>query len=48
MKIIRILLLLMGLLCIFLGLLTPLNLIFFIGIGIGMILISAVLLKLIK
>lgn len=48
MKIIKILLLIMGLLCILLGLLTPLNSIFFIGVGIGMILISAVLLKLIS
>ena len=43
MNIIKILVASIGLLCIFLGLLTPLNFILFIGIGIALVLISVVI-----
>lgn len=45
MKITKVLVLIIALLCIFLGVLTPLNLIMFVGIGLGMILISIALPK---
>lgn len=45
MKIIEMLIIIIGILCIFLGLLTPLNSFLFIGIGIAMVLISAVISK---
>jgi len=48
MEIIRMIITIIGLLCIFLGLLTPLSSILFTGIGMALILISAVFLKLFK
>jgi len=45
MKIIRMIITIIGLLCIFLGLLTPLSSFLFIGIGIVLVLISAAIPK---
>ena len=45
MKITKMLVLIIAFLCIFLGVLTPFNLILFVGIGLGMILISLVIPK---
>jgi|LGVE01.1.fsa_nt_gb hypothetical protein len=45
MKIINILILIIGLLCILLGVMTPLNLFLLVGLGLSLILVSFIILK---